>query len=165
MTGNFQHANYAPEDVFWGELGGCLEALDAGTTTVVDHAHVNVTPAHSKYHLVLYYLLLKIGTASNAIEATASSGIRSIFCYTPILRVKTFRPDFTVDGGLLDDWVIDHLKHLGATAPFGDERVQLGLAFDGFMLPKDQVVSLYTEARKLGVKIITTHYVRKYFGE
>ncbi|CAL5871153.1 uncharacterized protein PFLUO_LOCUS5399 [Penicillium psychrofluorescens] len=149
LTGNFQHANYAPEDVFWGELGGCLEALDAGTTTVVDHAHVNVTPAHT----------------SNAIEATASSGIRSIFCYTPILRVKTFRPDFTVDGGLLDDWVIDHLKHLGATAPFGDERVQLGLAFDGFMLPKDQVVSLYTEARKLGVKIITTHYVRKYFGE
>jgi cytosine/adenosine deaminase-related metal-dependent hydrolase len=44
-----QHANYAPEDVFWGELGGCLEALDAGTTTVVDHAHMNVTLAHSEY--------------------------------------------------------------------------------------------------------------------
>ncbi|OQD82018.1 hypothetical protein PENANT_c024G01297 [Penicillium antarcticum] len=142
-SGNLQHANYAPEDVFWGELGGCLEALDAGTTTIVDHAHMNVSPAHT----------------SNAIEATASSGIRSIFCYAPTMRVKTFKPDLTIDGGLLDDWVMDHMKHLGATAPFGDERVQLGLAFDGFMLPKDQVVSLYAEARKLGVKIITTHYV------
>ncbi|KAJ5804845.1 hypothetical protein N7474_010732 [Penicillium riverlandense] len=148
-TGNLQHANYAPEDVFWGELGGCLEALDAGTTTVVDHAHMNVSPAHT----------------SNAIEATASSGIRSVFCYTPTMRVKAFKPDLTVDGGLLDDWVIDHLKHLGATAPFGDERIQLGLAFDGFMLPKDLVVSLYTEARKLGVKVITTHYVKGYFSD
>jgi cytosine/adenosine deaminase-related metal-dependent hydrolase len=56
LTGNLQHANYTPEDVFWGELGGCLEALDAGTTTVVDHAHMNVSPAHSKCHLVLYDL-------------------------------------------------------------------------------------------------------------
>lgn len=41
-----QSANYTPEDVFWGELGGCLEALDAGTTTLVDHAHINISPAH-----------------------------------------------------------------------------------------------------------------------
>ncbi|KAJ5120125.1 hypothetical protein N7448_010794 [Penicillium atrosanguineum] len=149
MPVNMQHANYEPEDVFWGELGGCLEALDAGTTTVVDHAHVNVSTAHT----------------SNAIEATASSGIRSVFCYAPTMRIKTFQPDLSLDGGLLDEWVIDHLRHLGATAPFGDGRIQLGLAFDGFMLPKEQVVSLYTEARKLGVKVITSHYVRGYFAE
>ncbi|KAJ5620927.1 hypothetical protein N7510_004911 [Penicillium lagena] len=148
LSGLLQHANYAPEDVFWGELGGCLEALDAGTTTVVDHANMNVSPAHT----------------SNAIEATASSGIRSVFCYAPTMRVKSFKPDLTVDGGLLDDWVIDHLKYLGATAPFGDERIQLGLAFDGFMLPKDQVIALYAEARKLGVKVITSHYVKGYFS-
>jgi cytosine/adenosine deaminase-related metal-dependent hydrolase len=50
-TGNMQSANYIPEDVFWGELGGCLEALDAGTTTLVDHAHVNISPAHSETYL------------------------------------------------------------------------------------------------------------------
>ncbi|KAJ5197862.1 uncharacterized protein N7498_006979 [Penicillium cinerascens] len=140
-TGNMQHANYAPEDVFWGELGGCLEALDAGTTTVVDHAHVNVSPAH------------------------ISSRIRSVFCYTPTMRVKTFKPDLTLDGGLLDDWVIDHLKRLGADAPFGDGRVRLGFAFDGFMLPKEQVVSIYEAARKAGVKVVTSHYVRGYFND
>lgn len=46
LIGNMQSANYIPEDVFWGELGGCLEALDAGTTTLVDHAHINISPAH-----------------------------------------------------------------------------------------------------------------------
>lgn len=160
-----QSANYEPEDVFWGQLGGCLEALDAGTTTVVDHAHVNVSKAHSKYNLVIYHYLLRCVPASNAIEATASSGIRSVFCYAPTMRVKTFKPDLTIDGGLLDEWVIGHLRHLGANAPFGEGRIQLGLAFDGFMLPKDLVVSLYTEARELGVKVITSHYVRGYFSK
>lgn len=46
-----QQTNCAPEDVSWGELGGCLEAVDAGTTTVVDHAHVNVSPAHSEFSI------------------------------------------------------------------------------------------------------------------
>jgi cytosine/adenosine deaminase-related metal-dependent hydrolase len=46
MQGNMQASNYAPEDVFWGTLSGCLEALDAGTTTLVDHAHMNASPTH-----------------------------------------------------------------------------------------------------------------------
>lgn len=70
----------------------------------------------------------------------------------------------TAEGSLLDDWVIDHLKDLAAAAPFGDGRVELGLGFDGFMLPKEEVVSFYEQARQLGVKVITSHYVRKYFG-
>ncbi|BDD54429.1 hypothetical protein MAP00_000047 [Monascus purpureus] len=48
-SGNMQSANYAPEDVFWGELGGFLAALDAGTTTVVDYAHINCTPENSRF--------------------------------------------------------------------------------------------------------------------
>lgn len=44
-----QAFNYTPTDLFWGQLGGCLEALDAGTTMVVDHAHMNYSPQHSKY--------------------------------------------------------------------------------------------------------------------
>jgi cytosine/adenosine deaminase-related metal-dependent hydrolase len=41
--------SYTAEDVFWGELGGCLEMLHAGTTTVVDHAHVAHSPEHSTW--------------------------------------------------------------------------------------------------------------------
>jgi hypothetical protein len=39
--GNLQSFSYTP-DIFWGQLGGCLEAIDAGTTFVVDHAHNDV---------------------------------------------------------------------------------------------------------------------------
>jgi hypothetical protein len=37
---------FSPEDVFWGELGGCMESIDAGTTMVVDHAHMNYSAEH-----------------------------------------------------------------------------------------------------------------------
>lgn len=147
-TGNMQSANYIPEDVFWGELGGCLEALDAGTTTLVDHAHINISPAHS----------------TNAIEATISSGIRSIFCYTPTAKTVGWEPELTTSGGLLDDWVKEQFEQICSAAPFGDGRVQIGLAFDGFTLPKDEVVSLYNKARALGAKVITTHYVGLFFS-
>ena len=44
--GILQSSNYTPDDVFWGVLGGYLEAIDSGTTTVVDHAHLNYSPDH-----------------------------------------------------------------------------------------------------------------------
>jgi cytosine/adenosine deaminase-related metal-dependent hydrolase len=40
-TGNLVASLFTPLDIFWGELGGAMESIDAGTTTVVDHAHVN----------------------------------------------------------------------------------------------------------------------------
>lgn len=81
------------------------------------------------------------------------------------MRIKTFQPDMALDGDLLDDWVLEHMRDLSIAAPFGNGRVQLGLAFDGFMLPKEQVVSLYDQARSVGVQIITSHFVPGYFGE
>ena len=102
--------------------------------------------------------------ATNAIEATVASGIRSVFCYTPTPRIQSWKPELTLSGGILDDWVLETLSDFGNSAPFGDGRVQLGLAFDGFTLPKEQVVSLYKLARKIGVKVITTHYVRTVFS-
>jgi cytosine/adenosine deaminase-related metal-dependent hydrolase len=42
--GNFGCAFYTAEDAFWGELAGALEAIDGGTTTVVDHSHANMSP-------------------------------------------------------------------------------------------------------------------------
>lgn len=47
VSGNFTSSLHNPADFFWGELGGCLECLDVGTTTVVDHAHMNYSPEHS----------------------------------------------------------------------------------------------------------------------
>ncbi|KFY22972.1 hypothetical protein V493_06186, partial [Pseudogymnoascus sp. VKM F-4281 (FW-2241)] len=46
VAGNMQSYNFTPEDMFWGQLAGCLEAIDAGTTYVLDHSHGNYTPEH-----------------------------------------------------------------------------------------------------------------------
>jgi hypothetical protein len=55
---------------------------------------------------------------------------------------------------------MEQLDELAQAAPFGDGRVQLGLAFDGYFLPKETVVDLFKRVRKAGVKLITSHYVR-----
>ncbi len=47
-SGNFVAALYSTEDLFWGQLAGALESIDAGTTTVVDHSSCNLTPEHRK---------------------------------------------------------------------------------------------------------------------
>lgn len=45
-SGNLTASFFGPSDVFWGQLGGALEALNSGTTTVVDHAHMNYSEQH-----------------------------------------------------------------------------------------------------------------------
>lgn len=48
-SGNLQSSNYTKEDIYWGQLGGCLEAINAGTTTVVDHSHINTFQGAGTY--------------------------------------------------------------------------------------------------------------------
>lgn len=47
-SGNLQSSNYTKEDIYWGQLGGCLESINAGTTAVVDHSHINCFPGAGK---------------------------------------------------------------------------------------------------------------------
>ncbi|KAK1247436.1 hypothetical protein MKX07_002345 [Trichoderma sp. CBMAI-0711] len=143
-TGNMQSYNYTPEDIFWGELGGCLEALNAGTTTVVDHAHMNYSPAHN----------------TNALAAAVSSGIRSTFCYAPSTRVQQWDPHLTLNPDILPSWAVDQAQELIKNGPYGNGRVSIGLAFDALFLPKETVTDLYQKCRRAGAKVFTTHYVR-----
>jgi cytosine/adenosine deaminase-related metal-dependent hydrolase len=46
--GNFVAALYSSQDLFWGELAGAMESIDAGTTTVVDHSSCNITSEYRK---------------------------------------------------------------------------------------------------------------------
>jgi hypothetical protein len=128
--------------MFWGELGGCLECLDVGTTTVVDHAHLNYSADHSKA----------------AIAATLASGIRSVFCYCPTPRLESWDP-FKINMDFLPPWVMSTLEELAAHKSLVASRVQLGFAFDGSWLPKEVIVSIFNKVKSLGIKVITTHYV------
>lgn len=64
----------------------------------------------------------------------------------------------------MPEWAQSQLVELAAKQPFGHGRVSLGLAFDGYFLPKDEVVALFEQVRgPLGLKLITSHYVRNTF--
>ncbi|WP_324192189.1 amidohydrolase family protein [Nocardia brasiliensis] len=60
---------YTPEDVYWGEYGGALECLAAGTTTVVDTSQCSYTPEHT----------------DAALDAIRRAGIRCMFSFSPAL--------------------------------------------------------------------------------
>lgn len=62
MLGGFGPV-FRPEDVRDGNFLGCLEALDAGITTVFDWSHIMNTPEH----------------ADAAIDALNASGMRAVF--------------------------------------------------------------------------------------
>lgn len=117
-----------------------LEGIAAGTTTVVDHAHITCSPEHAK----------------SAIAATASSGVRCVYCYTPIMRVKQFNP-LTFHPNPLEDWVMQTFHELADKGSFGDRRVTLGFAFDLFFLPAEMVKGLFAQVKAKGVKTITCH--------
>jgi cytosine/adenosine deaminase-related metal-dependent hydrolase len=97
--------------------------------------------------------------AKTAISATASSGIRSIFGYCPTSKLKSWNP-VQFDYEILAPWVLDTFTELATTAPFGNGRISIGLAFDLWFLPQETITSLFQKAKKLGVKTITTHCAR-----
>ncbi|KAH7079888.1 hypothetical protein BKA63DRAFT_229945 [Paraphoma chrysanthemicola] len=140
VTGNAISVQYTAEDAFYGQLAGMLEAIGSGTTTVVDHAHITQSPEHVKL----------------AIAGTASSGIRSVFCYTPIMRVKQFNP-LEFHPNPLEDWVMQTFNELADRGPSGDGRVTLGFAFDLFFLPAEMIKGLFAGVKAKGVKTITVH--------
>lgn len=147
-TGNLQSFNFDPEDMYWGQLGGCLECIDAGTTTVVDHAHLTYSAEH----------------VNKALAATIASGVRCFFCYVPITRLQKWDP-FTPELDLLPPWLWEQLESLAKSQPFGRGRVMLGFGYDLWALPKEKVVALWGKVRGWGIKLLTTHYCKnRIFG-
>jgi cytosine/adenosine deaminase-related metal-dependent hydrolase len=47
-TGNAVSVFYTTEDLFYGQLAGAMESIEAGTTTVIDHSGCNPSPDHRK---------------------------------------------------------------------------------------------------------------------
>lgn len=130
---------YSVEDMLLGQYAGALEALDAGITTVVDHAHNLASPEH----------------VDAAIEGTKKSGIRSVFCYG--------MGDVVKDGNLFEGnttpaWHFDDLRRVADEHLNSTDRVYLGVALNE--MPFSTIDSLRKEieaARELGARLITFH--------
>ncbi|KAH7145422.1 hypothetical protein B0J13DRAFT_675111 [Dactylonectria estremocensis] len=144
-SGNLGSSHYEPEDVFWGVLSSSLEAIDAGTTTVVDHAHVNYSSEHCK----------------EAIRGTIASGIRCILCYCAHPRVETWQPELKIDNNPVAEGVMDTFSELAALQPFGPRgRVRLGFAIDAMFVRPQVLKDTFAQVRKLGAHLITSHVTR-----
>ncbi|KAH7116333.1 hypothetical protein EDB81DRAFT_916702 [Dactylonectria macrodidyma] len=142
-TGYWQSHVYTPQDMYWGQLGGAMEAIDAGTTFVLDHAHGNKTDEH----------------ANQALAATVASGIRSVFAYShPPYFTRWDSQSCELSRDILPKSSIGHIFQLAAQQPHGDGRVNIGFGFDYWFLPKEAVVTLLSSLRRAGVKLFTAHY-------
>ncbi|KAH6988105.1 hypothetical protein BKA56DRAFT_630056 [Ilyonectria sp. MPI-CAGE-AT-0026] len=121
------------EQVYISQLAGLYEALSAGTTTSLDHAHHTWSD----------------DTAWAGLNASIHSGARVFWAYafhevtnyTIVQQVVNFRD-------------------IAKSAPVKDTPVSIGVAFDGFSPatadPKS-VASVFGLARDLDVAVITTH--------
>ncbi|KIX09125.1 uncharacterized protein Z518_00203 [Rhinocladiella mackenziei CBS 650.93] len=140
VQGILQASSFDPDEIFWGQLAGCMECINAGTTTVVDHSHMNYSEERPKA----------------AIAATVASGLRSVYGYCFNGRVDSWSP-FAMNQSFVAPWAMDALERLSQQAPFGDGRVTLGVAFDGWFLPKEVLQPMFENIKKMGIKHITTH--------
>ncbi|KAJ5734121.1 hypothetical protein N7493_002907 [Penicillium malachiteum] len=144
-SGNLASSHYAPDDIFWGVLGSAMESVDSGTTTVVDHAHANYSSKHS----------------NEAVRATISSGIRSIFCYCVHPRIISWQPHINFDEDMFPSWIMETFRGLAASQPFGPNgRVKLGFALDAMFVTDEDLRETLGEVRRLGAHLITCHDTR-----
>lgn len=95
--------------------------------------------------------------AEAAIRATIASGIRSIYGYCFTGRVDSWSP-FALNPSFIAPFATKALKKLASTAPFSNNaRLTLGVAFDGWFLPREVITSLFQEVKNLGIRHVTTH--------
>ncbi|KAI0439411.1 amidohydrolase [Xylaria telfairii] len=124
---------YNAEDVYASQLAGLLEAVNAGVTTTLDHAH----------------LMWSTDRAESGLEASIESGTRVVWA-TAI--------DSSSHGYSVSDQIKDWKRWNKRSFP--DDLVTLGLAYDGWDIgaPEDTqaVVKLVKDAKPA---VLTIHWL------
>ncbi|NTX65891.1 amidohydrolase family protein [Myxococcus sp. CA051A] len=123
---------FRPEDVHAGTLAGALEALDAGITTLVDHAHCIASPAH----------------ADAALQGLQESGIQALFAYGYAAGSEPSPSLPTPEHRFAD---ARRLREGPLSSDSG--RVRLGIALTEMQIPWEQSRAEVRSARELGVPI------------
>lgn len=98
------------------------------------------------------------GHAEAALERLVGSGVRSVFCPCPTKRVKAWSPELSFEGEEVSRWFMPMLQDMVGQRPFGDGRMELGLAFDSFGIPREDVKEIFSRARESKLQLITSHH-------
>ena len=132
LTGNAMESIFSAQDAKLGELAGALESIDAGTTTVVDHAHIARSPDH----------------INAIVSAIRSSGIRAVICPSVVSYVDKWEPKIQYQSNPLADWFMDAWDACAdKVAATGEGRIYMGLSFDGWNLAPEKIKELFAHVR------------------
>ncbi|KAJ7158064.1 hypothetical protein C8R46DRAFT_1110887 [Mycena filopes] len=126
---------FSPDDIHTASLMGTLEALNAGTTTSIDFAHVTWTRAH----------------AQAALQGVIDSGARVWWCYNVGAVVISGDPYTLNTSAPIDQ--LAHIRELAVNSPFNKGLVTLGIAADP---PTTEIVET---ALNSSINLITAHVV------
>lgn len=102
---------------------------------------------------------------TSALQATADSGIRSIFAYCIPFRLDQWDATSAIAShDFLPDWAMKQLGDLaGKYNRDTANLIEIGLGFDSWFLPKDLVMGTLQSLRKSGIRVVTTHTSRNAF--
>jgi len=129
---------FTPEDIYIGQLFGVYESLNAGVTSIVDHAHGTFSPDH----------------AEASFQASIDSEARIWWGY----GIHDLGPDHYSEDEQIADW-----QRL-AKSPLNNGLAQVSLAWDGLtttFTPSaiNLTQTVYRISAELNVPVITSHYV------
>jgi cytosine/adenosine deaminase-related metal-dependent hydrolase len=123
--GEFTQAQrvFTPDDVYYGQLAGIYESLNAGVTSILDHAHHTWSNA----------------TALAGMNASIDSGARVWWCYAIHNLTNGFTPEMQ----------LAQFRQLARSGPWkNSSTVELGLAYDGISLdPASEAMTVFRAAR------------------
>ncbi|KAF5262268.1 hypothetical protein FOXYS1_7023 [Fusarium oxysporum] len=128
---------------------------------VVDCSNKIISPGFINTHHHLWQTQLKgYGTDHCWLEYFSDdSGIRGVFAYgETFLNLKKWDTESCVPNAMsISEPFIKHVEDLAQRDPFGNGRVNVGLSFDGYHMPQQEVERLFRRALKAGIKLITSH--------
>ncbi|KAI2602101.1 Metallo-dependent hydrolase [Hypoxylon sp. NC1633] len=123
---------YTAEDIYIGQLAGLLEALNAGVTTTLDHAHSTWSTDRAKA----------------GYQASVDSSARVFWNYA-FMNTEAYP---------LSDQIAD-FKGLLKAHPT-PSLTTLGVAYDGWMFaPKEETQAVLDLTKELNIPVLTSHYL------
>ncbi|KAF5364989.1 hypothetical protein D9758_008192 [Tetrapyrgos nigripes] len=132
-------SNFIPDDMYFGQIVGMWESLNAGVTTVLDHAH---------------------GTFSNEtstayFKGSVDSGARVFWCYA----IHDIPNGYSISDQMANFQELAHMN-----SDISNSTVEMGIAYDGFStasMEELQSVMEFTRRphRTSNISALTTHYL------
>lgn len=109
------HQTFTPEDIYIGQLAGLYEAINAGVTTTLDHAH------HT----------FSVETSEAGLQASIDSGVRVFWCYA----IHNISNGFSITDQ------IANFQDIATDQRFRSNTTSLGIGYDTFNSPDTQTTT------------------------